>query len=165
MYYCVKLIVALQCHRSGSTLAQIIACCLTASIHCLNQCWLIPSVRSNNNPLTTISPKISLLSIIWSRRVDGTLTSEAPRSPPLSRSCPRTNPMVTIVALSSINMFVFRFVTIRPFWLPYSKFILDLEKLLVKVMAKVKLDGHTWGLEFNRYVFRFVAIGSFLTDI
>ena len=30
-------------HRSGSTLAQAMACCLTAPSHCLNQCWLIIS--------------------------------------------------------------------------------------------------------------------------
>ena len=29
--------------RSGSTLAQVMACCLTASSHYLNQCWLIIS--------------------------------------------------------------------------------------------------------------------------
>ena len=29
-----------QC-RSGSTLAQVMACCLTATSHYLNQCWLI----------------------------------------------------------------------------------------------------------------------------
>ena len=29
--------------RSGSTLAQVMACCLTAPSHCLNQCWLIIS--------------------------------------------------------------------------------------------------------------------------
>ena len=27
-------------YRSGSTLAQVMACCLTASSHYLNQCWL-----------------------------------------------------------------------------------------------------------------------------
>ena len=27
-------------HRSGSTLAQVMACCLTAPSPCLNQCWL-----------------------------------------------------------------------------------------------------------------------------
>ena len=35
-------------------------------------------------------------------------------------------------------------------------------------MAKVKPDGHIWGLEFNRYVnfaFYFVAIGPFLAEI
>ena len=30
-------------HRSGSTLAQIMACCLMAPSHYLNQCWLIIS--------------------------------------------------------------------------------------------------------------------------
>ena len=28
-------------HRSRSTLAQVMACCLTASSHLLNQCWII----------------------------------------------------------------------------------------------------------------------------
>ena len=31
-------------HRSGSTLAQVMACCLTAPSHYLNQCWLNSSV-------------------------------------------------------------------------------------------------------------------------
>ena len=30
-------------HRSGSTLAHVMACCLTAPSHYLNQCWLITS--------------------------------------------------------------------------------------------------------------------------
>ena len=30
-------------HRSGSTLAQVMDCCLTAPSHYLNQCWLIIS--------------------------------------------------------------------------------------------------------------------------
>ena len=30
-------------HRSGSTLVQVMACCLTALSHYLNQCWLIIS--------------------------------------------------------------------------------------------------------------------------
>ena len=30
-------------HRSGSTLAQVMACCLTAPSHYLNQCWLASS--------------------------------------------------------------------------------------------------------------------------
>ena len=33
-------------HRSGSTLAQVMACNLTTPSHYLNQCWLIISVRS-----------------------------------------------------------------------------------------------------------------------
>ena len=30
-------------HRCGSTLAQVMACCMTAPSHYLNQCWLIIS--------------------------------------------------------------------------------------------------------------------------
>ena len=30
-------------HKSGSTLAQVMACCLTTPSHYLNQCWLINS--------------------------------------------------------------------------------------------------------------------------
>ena len=32
---------AIRRQRSGSTLAQVMACCLTAPSHYLNQCWLI----------------------------------------------------------------------------------------------------------------------------
>ena len=32
---------AIWVHLSGSTLAQVMACCLTAPSHYLNQCWLI----------------------------------------------------------------------------------------------------------------------------
>ena len=38
------------------------------------------------------------------------------------------------------------------FWLRYSKFYIWPWKCKVKVMAKVKPDGHIWALEFNRYV-------------
>ena len=38
------------------------------------------------------------------------------------------------------------------FWLRYSKFYIWPWKFKVKVMAKVKPDGHIWTLEFNRYV-------------
>ena len=37
-------------------------------------------------------------------------------------------------------------------WLRYSKFYIWPWKFKVKVMAKVKPDGHIWALEFNRYV-------------
>ena len=37
-------------------------------------------------------------------------------------------------------------------WLRYSKFQIWPWKFIVKVMARVKYDGHIWGLEFNRYV-------------
>ena len=38
------------------------------------------------------------------------------------------------------------------FWLRYSQFHIWPWKFKVKVMAKVKSDGHLWGLEFNQYV-------------
>ena len=38
------------------------------------------------------------------------------------------------------------------FWLRYRKFHIWPWKFNVKVMAKVKPDGHIWALEFNRYV-------------
>ena len=38
------------------------------------------------------------------------------------------------------------------FWLRYSKFHIWPWKFKVKVMAKVKPNGHIWALEFNRYV-------------
>ena len=37
------LVTAIWQQRSGSTLAQVMACCLTAPSHYLNQCWLIIS--------------------------------------------------------------------------------------------------------------------------
>ena len=38
------------------------------------------------------------------------------------------------------------------FWLRYGKFYIWPWKFKVKVIAKVKPDGHVWALEFNRYV-------------
>ena len=37
---------AIWWHRSGSTLAQVMACCLTAPSHYLNQCWLITCIKN-----------------------------------------------------------------------------------------------------------------------
>ena len=52
------------------------------------------------------------------------------------------------------------------FWLRYSKFYICPWKFKVKVIAKVKSDGHIWGLKFNQYiVICFVAIGPFLAEI
>ena len=36
--------------RSGSTLAQVMACCLTAPSHYLNQCWLIITEIQRHSP-------------------------------------------------------------------------------------------------------------------
>ena len=38
------------------------------------------------------------------------------------------------------------------FWLRYRKFHIWPRKFKVKVMAKVKPDGHTWVIKFNQYV-------------
>ena len=38
------------------------------------------------------------------------------------------------------------------FWVRYNKFYIWAWKFKVKVMAKVKPDGHIWAPEFNRYV-------------
>ena len=42
--------------KTGSTLAQIMACCLQATSHYLNQCWLI---------ISTCTSKIQWLTFIW----------------------------------------------------------------------------------------------------
>ena len=49
-------------HRSGSTLAQVMACCLTAPSHHLNQCWLIISkiqLHSSEGNFTRYTPVIN----------------------------------------------------------------------------------------------------------
>ena len=58
-----------------------------------------------------------------------------------SRSWPRSNPMVTFEVLSSIDI-AFRFVAIGLCWLRYSKFHIWHWKFKVKIIAKVKVDGH-----------------------
>ena len=46
-------------HRSGSTLAQIMACCLMAPSHYLKQCWIINSkVHWHSSILRSISPEL-----------------------------------------------------------------------------------------------------------
>ena len=50
-------------HETGSTLAQVMACCLAAPSHYLNQCWLITAVRSSDihpratSHLNTLRPR------------------------------------------------------------------------------------------------------------
>ena len=44
------LIDAIWRHRSGSTLAQVMACCLRAPSSYLNQCWLIPNMVQWQSP-------------------------------------------------------------------------------------------------------------------
>ena len=50
--------------RSGSTLAQVTACCLTAPSHYLNQCWLIISKVEWHSSKGEI-PQPSITEIIW----------------------------------------------------------------------------------------------------
>ena len=45
--------------RSGSTLAQVMACCLMAPSHYLNQCWLIISEVQRHSPGGWINIKMS----------------------------------------------------------------------------------------------------------
>ena len=59
-----------------------------------------------------------------------------------SKSWPRSN-----------LMFAFHFMALDHLWLRYIKKVhIWLWKFKVKVMAKVKPNGHIWGLEFNRCV-------------
>ena len=70
-----------------------------------------------------------------------------------SRSWSRSNLMVTFKAWSSIDMFAFQLKAIGPLLTEiYRKFHIWPWKFKVKVMAKVKPDGHIWGIKFNRYV-------------
>ena len=61
---------------SGSTLAQVMTCCLMAPSHYLNQCWLIISkvlwhssegnfIRDASAPFTKVSLKITFLELNW----------------------------------------------------------------------------------------------------
>ena len=70
----------------------------------------------------------------------------------ISMSWPRSNPLSHLRPRVQIDMFAFCFVAIRPFWLRYRQFHIWPWKFKVKVMAKVKSDGHIWGLAFNWYV-------------
>ena len=53
---------AIRRQRSGSTLAQVMSCCLTAPSHYLNKCWL-SSLRSREVHLRAISLEISQPSV------------------------------------------------------------------------------------------------------
>ena len=49
--------------RSGSTLAQVMACCLTAPSHYLNQCWLIISEVQRHSPGRNFIRDISTINL------------------------------------------------------------------------------------------------------
>ena len=48
--------------RTGSILAQVMACCLTAPIHYLNQCWLIISKVQWHSPVSNFTRDTSAIS-------------------------------------------------------------------------------------------------------
>ena len=50
-------------HRSGSTLAQVMACCLTAPSHYLNQCWLTISEDIHQRASSLEIPQLSVTEI------------------------------------------------------------------------------------------------------
>ena len=56
----------IQRHRLGSTLSQVMACCLTALSHYLNQCWLIISEVLRHLSKNNFTEKgLRYLSLIW----------------------------------------------------------------------------------------------------
>ena len=68
---------AIWWHRSGSTLAQVMACCLMAPSHYLNHCWLIiTGVRSNPRALSK-----GLMKLILSKLSVITLSKLLPHLP------------------------------------------------------------------------------------
>ena len=59
---------AIRLHKSWSTLAQVMTCCLTAPGHCLNQYWLITSEIHCQSPeidLTRFKKQIAWKLLIW----------------------------------------------------------------------------------------------------
>ena len=86
------------------------------------------------------------------------------RSPHLWRSCPRSNPMVTFEALSSICLLSVSWQSDH-FWLRHSKFHIWPWKLKVKDTAKKHLVTLEALSSINMFVFCFVAIGPFLAEI
>ena len=100
----------------------------------------------NMNIVRSIYQK-KINSRVSTRRVYGMPTSEVIRV--TIGLNPHTSPfkvMVTFEAWSSIDMFAFVFLAIRPFFPRYSKFHIWPWKF------KVKPDDPIWGLAFNRYV-------------
>ena len=55
-------------HRSGSTLAHVMACCLTAPSHYLNKCWLMISEVMWHSPDSNFIENI-YLSLKWVRNL------------------------------------------------------------------------------------------------
>ena len=64
----------------------------------------------------------------------------------------KVKPIVAFEAWSSNRCLLFVSWQLDRFWLRYSKFHIWPWTFKVKVTAKVKSDGHMWGLEFNQCV-------------
>ena len=74
--------------------------------------------------------------------------------------------MVTFDALSSIDVFAFRFVAIRPFLADIANFAFDLENSRSRSWPRSDLMVTFEVLRsIDMFAFRFVAIGPFLAEI
>ena len=113
---------AIWWQRTWSTLAQMMACCLAARSHYLNQCWLI-------------------ISVVQLQLAEGNFTRGNVETQ-WSHLKPRVQSMYLLFVSWQLDHF----------WLRYSQFNIWPWKFKVKVMAKVKPNGHIWSLEFSRYV-------------
>ena len=96
-----------------------------------------------------IWPWKSMVKVVCSQRSRSCLTLKIQRS----RLWSRSNLMVTFEALG-VQLICLLFVSWQSdhFWLRYNKFYIWPWKFKVKVMAKVKPNGHIWALECNQYV-------------
>ena len=56
---------AIWLHRSGSILAQVMACCLMAPSHCLNQFWLMITEVLQHSPDSNFTENTWYLSLKW----------------------------------------------------------------------------------------------------
>ena len=73
--------------RSGSALAQVVACCLTAPSHYLNQCWFIISkVLWHSSEFPKVSLKITFLKLNWNLPGANELMTWSPVSEPCRHS-------------------------------------------------------------------------------
>ena len=66
--------------RSGSTLAQVMACCLTEPSHYLNQCWLIISKVYWHSSEGNLTAGISAINHCnWLEKYSSKISSKSPR--------------------------------------------------------------------------------------
>ena len=71
---------AIWWHRSGSTLAQVMACCLTAPSHYLNKCWLIITKVEWHSPEGNFTEDISAINHRnWLEKYSSKISLKSPR--------------------------------------------------------------------------------------